>query len=376
MAAQVNLPYLWAASGRNRVYWYYRRAGQRLPICDEAGKRFRPGELGFLDAYSRIHESFEDSGRDGAAPGSLSQVIAAYRAAPEFQQLKPRTRGDYSRYLDHLGTTYGHLPVATMPREFVRALRDEHRATPRTANYMVQVLRLVLTFAEDQPRRFVLPTNWRNPAREPKLLRTGDGYRPWEELEIDVFRKRWALGTLERTLFETFLGTGQRGGDIAAMRRQQYYRGEIAVVQAKTRERVWIPVSQDLRKALDIWLEDHEHIVLFPTATGRPLKPDHMRHVMRAAIRHAGLSDDCKLHGLRYTFATRGIEVGLDWQTIAAIVGHRTAAMVQKYTAKRRLARLSVVTVDQGARERKATCAKQQVKTPPDRSENHEDDDG
>jgi integrase len=64
-----------------------------------------------------------------------------------------------------------------------------------------------------------------------------------------------------------------------------------------------------------------------------------MRHLMREAIRAAALPDDCTLHGLRYAFSTRGIELGLDWQTIEAIVGHRTAEMAQKYTAKRRRAR-------------------------------------
>jgi hypothetical protein len=33
-----------------------------------------------------------------------------------------------------------------------------------------------------------------------------------------------------------------------------------------------------------------------------------MRHLMRDAMRAAALPDDCTLHGLRYTFATRAIE--------------------------------------------------------------------
>jgi integrase len=67
---------------------------------------------------------------------------------------------------------------------------------------------------------------------------------------------------------------------------------------------------------------------------------------MRAAIRGAGLPDDCTLHGMRYTFATRGLELGLDWQTVESIVGHRTAEMAHKYTAKRRSARLTIATLD------------------------------
>jgi hypothetical protein len=53
-----------------------------------------------------------------------------------------------------------------------------------------------------------------------------------------------------------------------------------------------------------------------------------MRHLMRDAIRGAALPDDCTLHGMRYTFATRGLELGLDWQTVESIVGQYTSLKV------------------------------------------------
>jgi integrase len=157
------------------------------------------------------------------------------------------------------------------------------------------------------------------------------------------------------------------------MIRQQYFKGEIAVAQEKSGERVWIPASRKLRAALDPWLAAHPHVVMFPTPTGRPLRVDHMRHLMRAAIRAAGLSNDCTLHGLRYTFATRAIELGLDWQTIESIVGHKTAEMAVKYTEKRRRARLAIVTLDSA---RKANRRTVKLKTAADRSENRPEPQG
>jgi integrase len=344
---KLNLPYLWAATGRrNRQYWFYRRNGQLIPITSPEGRRLRQGEAGFFDAYERIHATFAAEPTGEPATGTLAHVINVYRAAPEFRTLGARTRKDYSRYLDMMKEKHGHRQVATMPREAVFKLRDEFQATPRTANYVVSVLRLILSYAEDRKTTFRLPPHWSNPARRPKKLRTGQGHRPWEEVEIAAYRKRWRIETLERVLFESFLNTGQRGGDVGPMIRQQYFKGDIAVAQEKTNERVWIPASRDLRGSLDPWLEGHKHVVLFPTSTGRPLKVDHMRHLMRDSIRAADLPDDCTLHGLRYTFATRAIELGLDWQTIESIVGHRTAEMAFKYTEKRRRARLAIVTLD------------------------------
>jgi integrase len=370
--ATLNHPYLWAAKGRGgRKYWFYRRGRERVPITDPNGRRLGPDDDGFLASYERIKRGFEDQPAASITPtGSLAHLIDIYRKGPEFLSLAAKTRRDYGRYLDLLKEKHGHRPIATMPREAVFKLRDEFQATPRAANYVVAVLRLILSYAEDRKATFRLPPHWVNPARRPKKLKTGEGHRPWEEVEIATYRGWWKIGTLERVLFEAFLNTGQRGGDIAPMIRRQYFQGEVSVAQEKTRERVWIPASRDLRAALDPWLKGHEHLVLFPTPTGRPLKIDHMRHLMRDAIRAAALPGDCTLHGLRYTFATRAIELGLDWQTIESIVGHRTAEMAHKYTAKRRSARLAIATLDAA---RKTNRRHGGVKTAADPSENHPD---
>lgn len=347
---RLDLPYLWAAKGRGgALYWFYRRGGQRIPIAGPDGQRLQQGAPGFLEAYERVHRTFGQDAEPAAgepATGTLAHLIAVYKKAPEFTKKAKRTRKDYGRYLDLIKEKHGHRRVATMPRDAVLKLRDEYAETPRTANYLMSVLRLILVYAEDRRKTFLLSESWANPARKPKRLQTGEGHRPWEESEIAAFRKKWKAGTLERVLLEAFLNTGQRGEDVAPMVRPQYFKGEIAVAQEKTRERVWIPVARDLKAVLDPWLRSHKHVVLFPTPKGRPLKVDHMRHVMRAACRAAGLPDDCTLHGLRYTFATRALEIGVDPQTMESIVGHKTAQMASKYTAKRRGARLMIVTLD------------------------------
>jgi integrase len=364
---QLELDYLWAARGRKKLYWFYRRNGRRIPIKSPEGKRLAHGDDGFLEAYERIHATFGRTPSEDPTVGTLAHLIVEYKASPEYtQNIAKKTQKDYGRYLDLLKKKHGHRSIALMPREAVLKMRDEYKATPRKANYLLAVLGVILTYAGDRKQTFRLPPHWQSPAAKPKKLKTGEGYRPWEESEIGAYRKRWKLGTLERALFEAFLNSGQRGGDIAPMVRQQYAKGEIAVAQEKTGERVWIPVSQDLRSALAPWLKSHKHVVLFATPKGRPLKVDHMRHLMRDAIRAAKLPDDCTLHGLRYTFATRAIELGLDWQTIESIVGHKTAQMASKYTEKRRRARFAIASLDEARKQ--ARNAK--VKTATDRSEN------
>lgn len=146
-------------------------------------------------------------------------------------------------------------------------------------------------------------------------------------------------------LFETLLGTGQRGSDVIKMMRQHYRRGAISVKQMKTDIRVWITGLDDFTEVLEPWLTTHHHEPFFPVGKDHdPISGSYMRKLMRSAITMAGLPDTCTLHGLRYTFAIRAIETGLDHQIIESIVG--TLEMAFKYTEKRRKARLTVTTLN------------------------------
>jgi integrase len=350
--ARVDLPYLWFAKGRpGRRYPFYRRDGQLIPLTSADGQRLKEDDIGLAEAYERIHATFARQGRAPSRSGTLAHVIDAYRADAEYKQLKPKTKEGYDRWLEWLKEKHGHRRLADLPREAVLKLRNEHKATPRAANLLVAVLRLLLNYAEDHPLALGLPKGWRNPACRIKPLKTGSGHIPWEEDDIDNFRERWGAQSIERVYFETFLNTGQRGIDIAPMERAHYRRGEIHVVQEKTGERVWIPVADDLRAVLEPWLSSHEAQVFFPNTKGGSYTDDYMREIMRDAMKAAGLPDTRTLHGLRYTFATRGIELGMDYQTIESIVGHRTMAMAIKYTTKRRLSRLAMDKWNTGLRQ-------------------------
>lgn len=348
--ARLDLPYLWAAQGRGgRLYWFYRRAGQRVPIESLEGERLAPGQQGFMEAYERMHASFEAEGRPAALPGSLGHLIEGYRASPDYLSLAKASRRGYDRDLDYLKEHHGHRAISKITREVVIKLRDDLKEMPTTANGRLKVISILMHFADDRPTTYRIPNGWRLPTRRIPKLKVGDGHRPWEEHEIRQFRDYWPLGTCERTTFEAYLCTGQRGGDIAPMSRSHRREGLIYVAQEKSqgRERVWIPEMRDLSVALEPWLASHGKEAFFPSRQGGgSISKIRLRDMLRQACRDAGLPTDCRLHGLRYTFATRCIEAGLDHQTLESIVGHATLAMAKKYTEKRRKARLTVARVD------------------------------
>jgi len=369
--APLDLPYLWGARGRKgRHYWYYRRAGLRVPITSANGLRLAPTDTGFYAAYDRIHASFETASCHAppAGMGTIAHLIETYRAAPEFLQLVDRTRGSYTRYLDYLKAKIGGLPLATMPQEAVIKVRDDLSAKSRTANYTLAVLRLLLGFAAARKRTFRLPPNWGNPAAGVSKLRTGPGRRPWYDAEIDAYRRRWAPETLERVAFELALNTGLRGVDLVKLTRTQIHHGKLTVQPAKAGRLVKLPLSADLRAVLDDWLESHQHVVILTTRTGRPFQLDHWRHFMRAAYDAAGISGEVDTHALRHAAATILAENGASPRTIMAVTGQRTEAMARHYSEQEREAEAGIAMLDQA---RAARNGNGKVKTAADPGVNH-----
>jgi integrase len=317
------------ASGEVRVYYYHRPTGIRL--------NGDPSSHEFLTKLAELNETPSAPLID---PRSIEALIITYKESPEFKDLAASTRRSYIAYLDQIRALWGKLAAKGIERRHVFALRDKFADKPAAANYLVRVLRLLLSFAVDR--------GWRrdNPAQRPKRLKTGDGHRPWEEYEIERFRSYWPIGTEERLAFELLLNTGQRGGDVNAMVRTHYRQGFISVVQEKTGVRVDIPVSADLRAALDPWTDAcPQGLLLLPGARGKGRGIDAFRHWMSGSARSAGLSG-VTIHGLRYTAATRLAEIGLPWRDIADITGHQTAEMARKYSEKRRRVTLSIASLD------------------------------
>ncbi len=328
--AAVDLPYLWTPTIKGNPYAYYRRFGRRERLPAIAAPDF-------LMAYQRAHAAAEAEAAavqpvagHKPAPGSLAALIAAYRASDAWRQLAPASRTDYDKALTPLDERYGHLPVATMPRAFVFKLRDEYatkdgKPTPRRANRLVNVLRLLLTWGVDR--------GWRkdNPALRPGRLKTGPGYATWKIADVAAFLGCEAIGEPLKRALLLGLCTGQRKGDCLAMTKAARGGGAIEVVQAKTGARLWLPEHGDLTRALDAAPQTNS-LTLLTRADGKPWRVDHFNHVFADAVRAAGLSG-LSFHGLRKTAAARLAEVGASANEIAAVTGHRTLGEVTRYTA-------------------------------------------
>ena len=80
--------------------------------------------------------------------------------------------------------------------------------------------------------------------------------------------------------------------------------------------------------------------------SGRPLRPDLASGAFARAVKAAGVPH-LTLHGLRHTFATLGLESGVDTLYLSEILGHSspaiTAAIYQHATMDRLMAAVNTV---------------------------------
>lgn len=120
--------------------------------------------------------------------------------------------------------------------------------------------------------------------KRPKIRRI----RAWTESEIEVFRRRWPIGSLQRLAFELFLGTGQRRSDVVRMTWSHVTpEGKIHVDQQKTGRRLIIPLHTDTLEALAA--AKRKHVSILVAAYGKPFTVDGFSQWLRQAIAAAGL---------------------------------------------------------------------------------------
>jgi integrase len=305
---------------KGRDYYYHRATGTRL--------RAVVGSPEFFLEIERLNKKI--AGTPVPLEGTLGGLMCSYKASPEFGNLADRTKVDYRKVLDYLGKM-ADMPLLELDSAFVLNLRDiAYRARKRRfANYVVQVLRLVLAWG--QPRKIVKE----NAAEKVPLIRRprseAAANRPWTDHELEVVLAR--AGVL-RPAVALGAFAGLREGDALRMPWSCFNGDVLEWVQAKTGDKNWVPAHERLRAILEETPRRSPVIVI--GVHGRPFTGSGFRasffKLLRRLQAEGKIGDGLTFHGLRHTAATRLAEAGADTQTIMAITGHKTEAMVSHYT--------------------------------------------
>jgi integrase len=303
------------ADGRVHSYWYAWKGGPRL--------RGEPGTPEFIASYN------EAVGRKIAPQtGVLGAIIDRFKASEAFGDLAARTQADYLQKIRLIEKEFGTFPLAALTdnrsREVFRAWRYElAKASRRQADYAFAVLSLILAWALDNGLVDANPCT-----RMGRLYGSSRSDKIWTAGDESNFNAKAPVHMHLPLLLA--LWTGQRQGDLLALKWWSYDGTHIRLTQSKSVSkkrrkkpvRVAILVGAPLKAALDaarIGKSTEDHILL--TSDGKPWTADGFRSSWRKACAAAGIRG-LTFHDLRGTAVTRMALHGSTEAEIAYITGH------------------------------------------------------
>ncbi len=182
---------------------------------------------------------------------------------------------------------------------------------------------------------FAISLDWRgdNPARATKPFRVGgDGFHTWDEDELVQFFKTHKPGTLAHTAVTLMLYAGAVQVDAVKLGPKNIRNGKIWYQRQKTqrygRVLVSVPIHPDLAEVLDELPKDSPFLA---TQNGTMRSAGGLGNLMERWAEDAK-PPQCSTHGLRNACACRLAESAATTHEIGAVTGHKTLALVQRYT--------------------------------------------
>lgn len=258
---------------------------------------------------------------------TIKALVAEYVRSKKYRDLAPRTARDYDKVLAWIVQKMGSIDVAVIRQKDIVRTQDAQAGKLRFANYIVQVLRVVLSYG--------VRIGWltENPAKGIAMLETkAEKRQPWPPAVIDRYRAAATGRAL--LIFELCLGTAQRIGDVLAMRWGDIDGDGLLVRQSKTGAALWVPITPRLQAVLDATPRIGDTICAHGK-DGRPLKYSAASQAVRD-VRDAIGARAYDIHGLRYSATAELAEAGCSDELIASITGHKTTLMIAKYAGPAR----------------------------------------
>lgn len=314
------------------------------------------------------------NGRAKPAPlrGTLAGLFDAYREAPEFRGLAPRTRADYEKVFLFLRPGAERKLLLNFKVKDALEIRNaaEKKHKRHFANYTVTVLRLVLNWGALYGLLDVNPlADKRLKIKRPHGMPKAN--RRWATYECDAVLEAATGGVRVAIAMGMFLG--MREGDTLRATRLNYDGARLTWVQGKTGEPVRLPVAQRLKAILDEALASRpatgvEHLELVLNQTGQPYTPDGFRTMLWKLIHRlevaGAVMPGLTFHGLRHTAATALADLGASPHEIAAMLGQKTLIMAAHYSAeanREKLGEAAIIRLNPGVAEREQNGTRTKV---------------
>jgi integrase len=309
-----------------RVRFYFRYRGKRWPLPGQ------PGSTDFAARYDELRRYYikPEPGRGNVAfgPNTLGAVIEKWLASDSFTSKAHHTRRQYRRILDRIKEICGRALVTDLREEHVREIRSRFLPATFTADEAVMLLSMLWLFAKEHLAMRLGP----NPTADvTKLHKQSWQHEPWPAPVIEKFEAEARPKPNAALALLLLLYSGQRAGDVAAMRWERYDGSGIEVRQQKTKELLWIPCHSKLKAALDRAERKSEFILT--TQLGSGYSDGAFCNMIAEATAQIG-AKEYTAHGLRKNAAIALAEAGCTVHQIMAITGHKTWKQAMHYTQR------------------------------------------
>lgn len=286
--------------------------------------------------YDRIYWAIRSGKYENKhAHTNFSALIDNYLRSRRFTKLADRTRKSYRAVLDEIREKNGTRDATKVTRGQVEAIHEKYAATPRKADWYVQILSILFNHA--------IRLEWmtHNPAKGVELFGAQKEFKPWP----DWFQRAYIERATGHALAAYHLGagTGQRPGDLPRMEWAHFDGEYMSVVQEKRGARLTIYCPASLRAYLASMPRNGRHILAktLHKSVGYDALEKAFRAVRDKIAEDVPEAREYTLHGLRYIAAMELAEAGCSDAEIQSVTGHRTLVMVQKYRSGASQKRLS-----------------------------------
>jgi integrase len=320
-----------------RVRFYFRHRGEQWPLPAQ------PGSVEFSARYDELcrqHiEPKQGRGNVVFGPKTTGIVIERYLASEGFKSKAHHTRRQYRRLLDRIKERCGRALIVDLREDHVREIRSKFLPHTFTADEVVMLISTLWSFAKEHLAMRLGP----NPTRDiPRLHKRTWEHEPWPDAVIQKFEAEARPKPNARLALLLLLYTGQRAGDVAAMKWERYDGKGIEVRQEKTDELLWIPCHWKLREALD--RAEHKSEFILTTQRGSGYSDGAFCNMVAEATAQIG-HKEYTAHGLRKNAAKALAEADCTIHQIMAITGHKTLKLAMHYSkgaAQKRLAQEAI----------------------------------
>ncbi len=257
------------------------------------------------------------AGKQGGMPGLIDRALAHHR-----KTISENTAKQYDIAAERLKTIFAEFePHQVLPKH-VAAVKMQLASTPNMCNRILSFLRIVFGYALE----------WQEVDSNPciGISRHAEARRDRYITDREFGALLNAASPYIRSILEMCYLTGQRIGDVIAIRLADITEEGVAFTQEKTGAKLIVAMTPDLKAVIDnakALPRKVRTLTLFCSRTGKPVSYATVKMAFRVLREKTGIAD-VTIHDIRAKSLTDADREGKNAQTLG---GHTDARMTARY---------------------------------------------